>query len=617
MRWLNNKSACCGCGACVQICPQNCITMKEDKEGFGYPTIDSESCIRCGLCERTCPAIHRCKRESKEKVYAAVSKDRELVGRSSSGGMFGVLAEYILNKNGVIFGAAFNDEMELVHSSAEDQEECRKFHGSKYIQSNTENTFAECKNNLEAGRYVLYTGTPCQIAGLKQYLQEDYEKLLAVGLICHGVPSPGIWRRYVRELEEEKGHRIMDVAFRYQDRGWKEYRFRTEYDNGEEEIVSGAQSPFLKAFFHSLALRPSCYECRYRLAYAKSDLMIGDFWGVGNYYQSFDEQLGVSALLILSEKGEKVFGEIKNQLHYVQSDLSMLLPRNGGITLSVFPNRNRQAIMEVYAKKEKLSEALRRYAINYDWGEQKFTLGVWGSYNSRLVTQFLIAGSRQRRTLHYSNSSVISVMSDEMSLPDKSVMENPYRKEALTADWRKEFRKQFYRIVEQTDYMLIDLLEERFDLLRCENTYITESDALKESRLTFNMDAIGQEELLKNGVWSEKMQQFIKLLKSKFVDHQIILLEMYLNEVYFDGREYIEFADVEKIRQVNDRLKKIYELFLLYCPKACHITLDKRLQYSAYNHRYGCIPSHLNYDACFALSDQIFNHVVGKDEQIC
>lgn len=617
MQWLKNKSECCGCGACAQSCLQNCIAMKEDEEGFWYPVIDQENCIRCGLCERACPAIHQCEREYEEKVYAAASNDRELVSRSSSGGMFGILAEYILSKNGVIFGAAFNDEMELVHSSAENQEGCRKFHGSKYIQSNTENTFAECKKYLAAGRYVLYTGTPCQIAGLKRYLQKDFENLLTVELICHGVPSPGIWRRYVRELEEVKGHRIMDAAFRYQDSGWKVFRFMTEYDNGEVQVIPGVQSPYFTAFLNNLTLRPSCYECKYRLAYSKSDLMIGDFWGVGKYHQNFDEQLGVSALLVMSDKGEQVFSEIQDQMHYVKSDISMLTPMNGCIRLSVFPNKNRQAMMEAYAGKENLSEALRRYAINYDWGEHKFALGVWGSYNSRLVSQFLITGSQQRRTFHYSNSSVISVMSDETELPDEPVMENPYRKEALTADWEKRFRKQFERIVEQTDYILIDLLEERFDLLRYGNTYITESDALKESILTFNRDVIGQEELLKSGVWSEKLLQFIKLLESKFIDRQIILLELYLNEVYFDGREYIEFADAEKIRQMNAKLKEIYELFLQYCPKACHITLNKELHYSAYTHRYGCIPSHLNYEACFALADQIYNIMVGKNEQIC
>lgn len=612
-----NKNACCGCGACTQICPQNCITMEEDEEGFRYPVIDKEKCVDCGLCEKVCPSLNRCRHEYKEEVYAAAAKEQDLVKRSSSGGMFGILAEYVLHKKGVVFGAAFNEKMELIHCAAETEAECRKFHGSKYIQSNTENTFAECKRCLDMGRYVLYTGTPCQIAGLKKYLQKDYEKLLAVEVICHGVPSPGIWRKYISELEKEKQDRVVDASFRYKDRGWKEFRFRTAYEKGKAEVISGIQSAYFSAFLNNLTLRPSCYECRYRIEYTQSDLMIGDFWGVGNYYQSFDEQLGVSALLVLSNKGKKVFGEIKDKIHYEKSNLSMVIPMNGCIRLSVFPNRNRQRMMESYRKKENLTEALRRYAVNYRWPGKEIRMGVWGSYNSRLITQFLINGSRVKRTFHYSNSSVISEMSDENIWNNETAIENQYRKEALMADWKKSFRKQFGQIAEGVDYILVDMLEERFDLLRSGSTYITESDALKEICSCPDMDIIRQKELLESGVWQEKMQQFVKLLESKFSCHQIILLEIYLNETYFDGKEYQEFSDVQEIKETNRLLKKIYELFLQYCPEAHHIKLNQELQYSAYNHRYGCIPSHLNYEACFKLADRIYDIMVGKDEQIC
>lgn len=607
---LPSKNRCCGCGACAQRCPQNCITMEEDEEGFRYPVIDEEKCIGCGLCEKTCPSLNRHRHEMKEGVYAASAKEQELVKRSSSGGMSGILAEYILQKEGVVFGAAFNEKMELVHCAAETEAECRKFHGSKYIQSNTRNTFAECKQYLDAGKYALYTGTPCQIAGLKQYLQKDYEKLLTAELICHGVPSPGIWRKYISELEEEKQDRIIDVSFRYKDRGWKEYRFRTAYEKGQTEVIPGAQSPYLAAFLNNLTLRPSCYECRHRLAYTQSDFMIGDFWGVGNYYQSFDEQLGVSALVILSEKGKKVFGEIKNKICWEKSDLSMLTPMNGCIQLSVFPNRNRTRLMEAYAEKGNVTKALSKYAVNYRFGDKIFRMGVWGSYNSRMVTQFLINGSRQKRIFHYSNSSVVSEMSDEKNWNNNILIDNQYRKEALAADWKKSFRKQFEQITANVDYILIDLLEERFDLLKDGSVYITESDAQRETDSCQDMEVVKQEMLLATGVWEEKMQQFVGLLESKFSYQQIILLEIYLSETYFDGREYQEFSNVQEIRQKNNLLKKIYELFLRYCPKAHHIKLNKEFQYSIYSHRYGCIPSHLNYEACFHLADKVYDIMV-------
>lgn len=611
---LPNKRMCCGCGACAQRCPQNCITMEEDEEGFRYPVIDEKRCVCCGLCERACPSVNRFSHVWKEEVYAAAAKDQKLVKRSSSGGMFGILAEYVLQKNGVVFGAAFNEKMELIHCVANNEEECKKFHGSKYIQSNTNNTFKECKQYLDQGKYVLYTGTPCQIAGLKQYLQEDYERLLAVELICHGAPSPGIWRKYISELEAEQQERMVGAFFRYKDKGWKAYRFKTEYESGKKEVISGGKSPYIVAFFNHLTLRPSCYECRHRLEYSRSDLMIGDFWGVSDYHQSFDERLGVSALLILSSKGKKVFEEVKRKMHYEESGLSMLTPMNGCIQLSVFPNRNRQRFMESYAKKENITKALDRNAVNYRWKDKAFQMGVWGSYNSRMAAQFLIHGSRSKRTFHYSNSSIISAMSNEKMWDKETVSINQYRKEALMADWTKSFRKQFKQIVENTDYILIDLLEERFDLLKAGSVYITESDAQKEAGSCPDLEVVRQKTLLADGVWNEKMQQFVQLLESRFSCYQIILLEIYLNETYFDGMGYQKFPESEKIRETNHLLKRIYELFLRHCPNAYHIKLKKELQYSVYYHRYGCIPSHLNYEACFNLADQIYDIMVGKNE---
>lgn len=614
MEWLKNKNGCCGCGACAQICPRNCIEMREDPEGFRYPIIDDEKCIGCRACEETCPAIHRRQREGGINVYAAVSKDRELVNESSSGGMFGVLARYILDRDGVVFGAAFDEEMNLIHCGAQSEAECAKFHGSKYIQSNTKDTFAECRQYLDAGRYVLYTGTPCQIAGLKQYLHKEYERLFAVEVICHGVPSPAIWKRYIEELEGEAGEKIIHASFRDKDEGWKIYRFKAEYENGSETVIPGVKSPYFAAFLNNLTLRPSCYECRYRIDHSRSDLMIGDFWGIGNYSRNFDERLGVSALFILSAKGEQIFQEIQKELYYEKSDINKVIPMNGCLRLSVFPNRNRSKVMESYAGTSSISEVLGSNLTNYCWGERKYNIGVWGSYNSRLVVQFLINGSGNKRIFHFSNSSVVSVMSEEKLRDSEFEMTNQYRKDALTADWGKHFRKQFDKLVDQMDYILIDMLEERFDLLKQGDTYITQSDALKDLNVNLDMENVTQGALLKTDIWNEKMQQFVKMLKSRLPDSKIIVLELYLSETYYDGEEYKEFPDVREIREINGQLKRIYELFYQYCPKAYHIKLEQQFQYAAYNHRYGCIPSHLNYMAYFELADRIYDIMVGKDE---
>lgn len=614
MKWLKCKSECCGCGACVQACPQKCIHMEADKEGFLYPVIDENLCVKCGLCENSCPILHRQKRTHKEQVYAACSKDEKLLPKSSSGGMFGVLVRYVFQNKGIVFGCCFNEELEAIHCSAGSETECEKFHGSKYIQSNTANTFIECRQYLENGKFVLYTGTPCQIAGLKQFLRKEYETLITVEIICHGVPSPGLWKQYINELEKCKGRKIVNAAFRYQDQGWKKYRFRTEFADGTAEIISGGESPYLRGFFNNLTLRPSCYNCKSRLKYSQSDLMIGDFWGIEKYHEGFDEKLGVSALIVLSEKGEKVFQKIKEQITYTESDLKEVIPANGCVQLSVFPNRNRTKIYDIYSESGNITDALRKYAVNYVWKEKQYRLGVWGSYNGRLVSQFLISSSAQRRVFHYSNSSVISVMSDKKSFDDKIKMENQYRKEALFADWNKNFQFQFKAVTAHVDYILIDMLEERFDLIQSDNTYITNSDAFRDLDCQEDMTVISQEELWDSGVWNVKMQQFVEMLLSRFLEQQIIVMEIYLNETCFDGQLSSEFTDIQKIRKMNYILKKIYDLFFSYCPGAHRIKISKKLQYSDYNHRYGCFPYHMNYEACFELADQVYNIMVGQNE---
>lgn len=614
MKWLKCKSECCGCGACAQICPQKCILMEMDKEGFLYPVIDENLCVKCGLCKNACPILHRRERTYKERVYAACSKDEKLLCKSSSGGMFGVLARYIIQKEGIVFGCCFNEELEVIHCSAENESEYEKFHGSKYVQSNTGNTYRECRQYLENGKYVLYSGTPCQIAGLKQFLRKEYEALITVEVICHGVPSPGLWKKYISELEKCKDKKIVNVAFRYQDQGWKKYRFRTEFADGNEEIISGGENPFLRGFFNHLTLRPSCYNCKCRLDYSQSDFMIGDFWGIEKYHEGFDEKLGVSVLIVLSEKGEKVFREIKQQMAYVEAELKEVVPANGCVQLSVFPNRNRTKVYDIYNESGNVTDALGKYAINYAWKQKQYRLGVWGSYNSRLVSQFLINNSAQKRVFHYSNSSVISVMSDRKIFDDGIKMENQYRKEALLADWNKSFRYQFETITDHVDYLLIDMLEERFDLVQSNNTYITNSDAFIDLNSWKAEAVISQEKLWNSGIWNEKMQQYVEMLLSRFSEQQIIVMEVYLNEVFFDGRIYSEFTDIQKIRKMNHMLKKIYDLFFFYCPGAYRIKISKELQYSDYNHRYGCFPYHLNYEACFELADQVYNIMVGQDE---
>ena len=196
---IKDKKDCCGCSACVQRCPKQCITLKEDNEGFLYPIVDKKTCIDCGLCEKVCPILHQGEPQKPLKVYAAKNLNEEIRRQSSSGGIFTLLAEQVIQEGGVVFGARFDENWEVKHDYTETIEGLAVFRGSKYVQSRIEDNYKKAEEFLKQGRKVLFSGTPCQIAGLKRFLRKEYEELLTVDFVCHGVPSPGVWRKYLKE----------------------------------------------------------------------------------------------------------------------------------------------------------------------------------------------------------------------------------------------------------------------------------------------------------------------------------------------------------------------------------------------------------------------------------
>ena len=229
---IQNKKDCCGCGACNQVCPKQCIKMESDKEGFLYPKVDTESCINCGLCEKSCPILNNQRsKELFQKYYLAYYTDEVVRLSSSSGGVFSVLSKAVIQNGGVVFGAAFDQEWLVHHVGVERQEDLRVLRGSKYLQSRSESCYREAKALLEVGRPVLYSGTGCQIAGLKSYLKKDYEKLLTVDIICHGVPSPKLWKHYLSEQEQTFGAPVQRVFFRNKDTGWNNFSMSIDFSN--------------------------------------------------------------------------------------------------------------------------------------------------------------------------------------------------------------------------------------------------------------------------------------------------------------------------------------------------------------------------------------------------
>lgn len=318
---ITDKTNCCGCQACANICPKDCISMESDDEGFLYPHVDKTTCVNCGLCEKVCPILHKPQTSPVLATYAAKHTDPEVKLKSSSGGVFSALAEVILKEGGVVFGAAFDKDWNVAHTYAENLQDLDKLRRSKYVQSNIGKTYQQAKIFLDQGRQVLFTGTPCQIAGLRNYLGKAYENLLTAELFCHGVPSPAVWKKFLRENFDVS--RIQAINFRTKKIGWnRPYLSFLLLPHGTSHIygmkrtlleilinklkikTSILSNSFFKAFVRDLISRPTCYVCPFRAA-RFADFCIGDLWGVWpEIITPQDEALGMSVVLVNTPKAQ-------------------------------------------------------------------------------------------------------------------------------------------------------------------------------------------------------------------------------------------------------------------------------------------------------------------------
>lgn len=377
---IKDKSSCCGCEACIQCCPKQCIALREDTEGFLYPYVNKIDCVDCGLCEKVCPIIHQ--DDSREPVssYIAINPNEEIRLKSSSGGIFTLLAEIIIAEGGVVFGARFDEKWNVIHSWTDTFEDLAAFRGSKYVQSRIGNTYKEAKEFLQQGRKVLYSGTPCQVAGLKRFLRKEYDNLLTVDFICHGVPSPGVWRRYLSELRgflrAQRGDGknsvgssidelpvITGISFRDKSNGWKKYGFRLRYaaSKAAENTVSAsaikeekeflqpyAENPFMQGFLADVYLRPSCYDCPAKSGKSGSDITIADAWGIQYFAGEHDDNKGACYVLENSQKGNAYM----KTLHFSRFEVGaeVIKQYNPSYISSSIPHPKRALFFRLYHK---------------------------------------------------------------------------------------------------------------------------------------------------------------------------------------------------------------------------------------------------------------------------
>lgn len=309
---INNLSNCTGCSACYSACPKSAILMVENNEGFLYPKIDDRKCVECGLCEKVCPAISPLRVQKSEcKAFAAINNDEAIRIESSSGGVFTAIAEKIVTTGGEVFGATFSEDFKsVVHSWTDNMDGLKDFRGSKYLQSSVNESFKECERFLKAGEKVLFSGTPCQIQGLKKYLRKEYENLLTVDIICHGVPSPLLWKLYVEYREKLAASRVVKTSSRRKNCGWKRYSLWFAFANHSEYLKTLYQDPYLQMFLKDICLRRSCYDCPAKGLQRVSDVTIADFWGIQQEYPELDDDKGTSFVIVHNPKVMPLFSDV-------------------------------------------------------------------------------------------------------------------------------------------------------------------------------------------------------------------------------------------------------------------------------------------------------------------
>lgn len=341
---ITDKSLCCGCSACVQKCPKQCISLKEDNEGFLYPIVNTDTCVDCGICEKVCPVLNPEDTHEPLKVLAAKNRDEKIRMESSSGGIFTLLAEPIIREGGVVFGARFDEEWQVTLDYTETIDGLSAFRGSKYVQARTGDTYRQCEQFLKEGRKVLFTGSPCQIAGLNHYLRKEYENLITCDFVCHGVPSPKVWRMYLKEVIEGANRAIADIKFRNKDNGWKSFNFKLTYDENKRKTVLSSchrDNLYMRAFLKDMILRPSCHNCKAKQGRSKSDITIADFWGIQKSHPEMDDDKGVGLVIINSDKGNLTLNF--SQIDFIQAKYDDASPYNNALKPSMpeAPNRSK------------------------------------------------------------------------------------------------------------------------------------------------------------------------------------------------------------------------------------------------------------------------------------
>ena len=361
-----DKANCTACAACANICPQNCIAMKPDEQGFCYPQIDVTQCVSCELCSAVCPVLTGVRNGIPQiqnlDVYAAYSKDESVRESSSSGGVFSELAFPVLRQGGLVAGAGFSNAYEVEHQIVDCEEDLARLRKAKYVQSKIGLLFREIKKQLLDGRSVLFSGTPCQVAGLHNYLGKEYKNLILIDLICHSINSPKAYVYWLKGVEEEYNKNAVQVEFRHKIDGWRKSGWRTKvrFEDGSYTIISKTEGTFMGGFLKgNLFTRPSCGDCKFKGANRVSDLTIADFWGIPS---EINDDKGMSQTIVNTPKGRALFESIQSRIVWYKRNYREVLENNPMYMQSAVINSNSETFL-CNLGKESFSQLMNKYFV--------------------------------------------------------------------------------------------------------------------------------------------------------------------------------------------------------------------------------------------------------------
>lgn len=346
---INDKSKCCGCSACANICPKKCITMELDDEGFRYPRVNKNLCIDCGLCEKACIYLNEIVVKDKKpeplQCYAVYNVDVKERLNSSSGGVFILFAKEIISRGGVVFGTKYCKTNGAEFVAIANAEDLYCLQGSKYVQSYIGDCFIKVKEFLSQNKQVLFSGTPCQIKALKRFLSDkDCDGLYCVDIFCHGVPGIKVYGEYVDWLEKKYGSYVEKINFRNKDEGWQNYSIVADFEDGQVYRCPFQKDPYMQIFLKDIALRPSCYSCISKNSQMQSDITIGDFWGCDDICPNMNDKKGLSAVIARSEKGRALMEVVNNKIRSHSVDIKDIANGNPSLIYSASQNGDRNSL---------------------------------------------------------------------------------------------------------------------------------------------------------------------------------------------------------------------------------------------------------------------------------